>query len=233
MGNPAPFVPAKAKLVVGNFAAADEPRRRAAKALLDRTLALRAEVARGYYNDGQASQYWSILLEAPKTLKFATTELSERAGLGSDFFTSAVRDRRKPRLHNMLSALSSVIDAAQERLGDTSDSSEVNWSQNPLVHDEELLARLEDDLRKLILFVRAGNSLDDDQVLSELRRRQIINLLETTLNVLKSPLIEKSLLRETGTALETVGAQLAVGSASGFVGGLAVEVAKILLGLAG
>jgi hypothetical protein len=47
-----------------------------------------------------------------------------------------------------------------------------------------------------------SNAPPEDQALSELERKQLIAVLETALNVLKSPLAEKELLKKAGDMLE-------------------------------
>jgi hypothetical protein len=54
-----------------------------------------------------------------------------------------------------------------------------------------------------------SNLPPEEQILTELERRQLITLLETALALLKSPMVEKGLLRKVGEALKR-----AVGSAA-------------------
>lgn len=57
-------------------------------------------------------------------------------------------------------------------------------------------------LESIIDQARSSNLPENEQALSDLERHQLISLLETALNVLKSPLIEEGLLKKTGKALK-------------------------------
>jgi hypothetical protein len=53
----------------------------------------------------------------------------------------------------------------------------------------------------ILLQVRHANAPEGEQLLSEIERAQLIAILETALNVLKSPLAEKGLLKKAKTIL--------------------------------
>jgi hypothetical protein len=55
---------------------------------------------------------------ASSTLHIANPELAERAGLGANFFTTIVRDKRNPKFQNFFRALTVLIEVADERLAD-------------------------------------------------------------------------------------------------------------------
>lgn len=61
------------------------------------------------------------------------------------------------------------------------------------------LSRILDDI---LLDLKRSNNSPEDRIFSELDRQQLIALLQTTLNVLKSPMVEKGLLLKTREALQ-------------------------------
>lgn len=79
---------------------------------------LRSRVATGYYDIQEAMQFWNMASRAGPPLHIANSEPAERAGLGLNFFTTVVRDRRRPKISNFLRALTTIIEIADERLFD-------------------------------------------------------------------------------------------------------------------
>jgi hypothetical protein len=57
-------------------------------------------------------------------------------------------------------------------------------------------------LDSIIVQTKGANEPPDQQVLTEIERKQLIAILETALNVLRSPLIEKGLLKKAQTVLK-------------------------------
>jgi hypothetical protein len=78
--------------------------------------ALRSRVSHGSYGDDELGQFWGLCERAGLALWASSSELGDRAGLGSDFFSSVVRDRRRPKLTNFLKALTAIVEIADERL---------------------------------------------------------------------------------------------------------------------
>jgi hypothetical protein len=64
-------------------------------------------------------------------------------------------------------------------------------------------------VQDVITHVSATNLPSDQQVLSDIERAQLIAVLETALNVLKSPLIEKGLLKKAGAMVKRAAAKAA------------------------
>ncbi len=74
-------------------------------------------------------------------------------------------------------------------------------------------------LETIIEQTTRSNAPPEDQALSELERQQLIAVLETALNVLKSPLVEKGLLKKAGDMLEeSAGKAVEKGVQEGLVG---------------
>jgi hypothetical protein len=57
-------------------------------------------------------------------------------------------------------------------------------------------------LDSIIVQTKGANEPPDQQILTEIERKRLIAILETALNVLRSPLVEKGLLRKTQTILK-------------------------------
>ena len=64
-------------------------------------------------------------------------------------------------------------------------------------------------LSSIIDQTRSSNLPESEQVMTDVERQQLIALLETTLNVLKSPLVEEGLLKKTGKSLKKAAASAA------------------------
>jgi hypothetical protein len=64
-------------------------------------------------------------------------------------------------------------------------------------------------LDSIIEQVSRANAPEDEQILTKMERQQLIAVLETALNILKSPMVEKGLLRKAKDVL-TKGAESAV-----------------------
>jgi hypothetical protein len=79
---------------------------------------LRLRVSEGQYGDEELQRFWKIVEDAGAVLQFSNPQLGMRAGLGESFFSSVVRDRRRPKLSNFLKALTAIINAADENLFD-------------------------------------------------------------------------------------------------------------------
>jgi hypothetical protein len=77
---------------------------------------LRARVSHGSYGAEETKRLWSLAGSANTVLHIANSELAERVGLGSNFFTTLVRDKRTPKLQNFLRALTVMLEVADERL---------------------------------------------------------------------------------------------------------------------
>jgi hypothetical protein len=89
-----------------------------AKALRNSASDLRASASKGQYSDIDLTEFWALVQAAGPTLRASNPELGARAGLGRGFFTTVVRDRRRPKLESFLSALTAIIEVANERLHD-------------------------------------------------------------------------------------------------------------------
>lgn len=92
--------------------------REAAKQLRDR-------VSHGSYDDDELRQFWELCALAEPILQMSSAELADRAGFGETFFLTVVRDRRRPKLTNFLRALTTFVEAADQRLRELGRSNSV------------------------------------------------------------------------------------------------------------
>jgi len=89
-----------------------------ASSIRENAISLREKVSTGSYGDEELKKFWSIIERTQSGLMVSNPQLAERAGLGSQFFSSVARERRRPKLSNFLKALTAIIDVATERLSD-------------------------------------------------------------------------------------------------------------------
>ena len=198
--------------------------------------ALRSKVSKGAYDEDDLKVFWELVQTAGIVLRASNPEISERSGLGSEYFSSVARDRRRPKLVNMLKSLTGIVEIANERLADverTNTSVEflVGWISNPLRNDSKLADKLQADLVQLIEQLKASNSLSEIKEIDEHYKKSLIDLLETTISLLKAPLIERSLITDTGEILKKLAEKIGDHASAGFIGGLAGAAAAALLKL--
>jgi hypothetical protein len=86
---------------------------------------LHSDAAKGSYGNEELKRFWKLTERAGMVLSASNSELDDRVGLRSGFFTAVVRDRRSPKLQNYLKVLSSIIEVANERLADVEDGRRV------------------------------------------------------------------------------------------------------------
>lgn len=212
-----------------------------ADTLRKRAKALKNRVSSGGYGQNDLEEFWSIISNTPNTLGVSSSQLSEASdGMTAHFFSSVVRDRRSPKLTNMLKALAAVVSIADERLADIDEErakeaaqSETGWIANPIYLDREAIENAERSLRDIIEFLNRNNSLSNIHDVDEYWRSNLINTLETALALLKAPLIEKSIFRSSAEGLKKLSVKIAGDSSAGFFGGLTGAAATYLLQLLG
>ena len=208
----------------------------AAEAVRENSVALRNRISRGHYDDAELQEFWRLARDAPLILGASTTELSESAGLGSRFFSTVASEFRSPKFPNMMRAVTAIIELANERLADvdaTTKTTQLGWVSNPLMGKSDQLRELEEELIRLIAQLKLSNSLSEVPEVDAYLRTSLISLLETTILMLRAPLVEKSLIERTGIALRELSIKVASDSSAGLFGGLAGVAAVKLLSLLG
>ena len=93
------------------------------------------------------------------------------------------------------------------------------------------IAAISSLLETIIEQTSRANAPPEDQILSELERQQLIAILETALNVLKSPLAEKGLLKRAGKLLRDSGIKAAEKGVQEGLGQLMIAASKRILEL--
>lgn len=96
---------------------------------------IKAIVSRGYYGPNEAKRFWAIAKNASFILDIANPELAQRAGLGSGFFTTVVRDKRNPKLQNFLAALGVIVELSNDRLRDVDAATDFGKGLRSLISD--------------------------------------------------------------------------------------------------
>jgi hypothetical protein len=71
------------------------------------------------------------------------------------------------------------------------------------------IAAISSLLDTILVQIKNSNAPPDNQILTELERKQLISILETALNLLRSPMVETGFLKKTSEALKK-GAQSAI-----------------------
>lgn len=74
----------------------------------------------------------------------------------------------------------------------------IEWVRNDRDKNAELIADLTGLLNEAVTRARSTNLPDDKAAFTEFQRKALIDLLETALQMLKGPLVEKGLLRRLG-----------------------------------
>jgi hypothetical protein len=83
-------------------------------------------------------------------------------------------------------------------------------------------------LDSIILQIKHTNLPPDQQALSEIERQQLITVLETALNLLRSPMVEKGMLRKAGDMLRKNAGQAAEKELQEGLGGLMSVGGKLI-----
>jgi hypothetical protein len=74
----------------------------------------------------------------------------------------------------------------------------IEWRDVPRTSEvKKQIAQVSQILDEIVSRVRRSNNAPDDRYITEIERKQLIAILETTLAVLKAPIIEKGLLLKT------------------------------------
>ncbi|MEH2508426.1 hypothetical protein V1290_007237 [Bradyrhizobium sp. AZCC 1578] len=90
-------------------------------------------------------------------------------------------------------------------------------------------------LDSIVVQVKGANAPTAEQLLTDVERQQLIAILETTLNVLKSPLVETGMLKTAQKTLKEASGKAAKGSLQKGLGKLmdagADRIAELLIKL--
>lgn len=158
------------------------------------------------------------------TLRISNSEIAERAGFGLNFFTTVVRDQRRPKLSNFLRSLDVFIGIANERLFDV-DRAE----HGPDGGIQRSTTRIEQDYEGLLLLSITLGSMAREEIaqlanerpnspeaLREAeKRRELLEIfadgfdrIAQALTALKDNPKEPLLSAEAGRVVDAVGAQI-------------------------
>jgi hypothetical protein len=123
---------------------------------------LRSRISQGSYGNEEARRLWRLAKSANLVLHIANSELAERAALGSNFFTTLVRDERRPKLPNFLRALTVMIEVADERLHDIDDTPIASSGSPSLAAAKN--SRIERDHAELLLLALSLSQMARDEI---------------------------------------------------------------------
>ena len=191
----------RARTAVEMISTLDEP-----SVALKKLRAIRAEIANGIYDPVQVvgiSNAFEIFLtyvnSKPKR-RVTRTALYESIGASKSVVSKVVAKRHMPRMENFFPIVDGLIESFEDELGLSSISLDA-FQGLPAhyvvvsIRQEKSLATLVELLAELVDRVRSSNS-SVGGLLGEFEKRQLIVVLETALNQLKSPAIEVNSLRK-------------------------------------
>ncbi|WP_143278606.1 hypothetical protein [Bradyrhizobium sp. Y36] len=192
-----------------------------AKKLRAEVIKLRAKVSEGSYGDAELRRFWRLAETAGLILFVSNTELSERAGVGANFFSTVARDKRRPKLHNFLRALTVLLEVANERLADVDGDQIIEKSGS-----EKISERIRQDRFSLLQLARslaqvaldeiekldAERPNDPERISAHERQRELFHIfadgftrIARALAVLEIDRAEPAKLRKATKIVEAVG----------------------------
>lgn len=123
-----------------------------------------------------------------------------------DQLTDADRDAYRAKFHEDLNSTSDSSDGTH--LGEREYGLAINAEKWVLVANssemQKRIAAVSFMLQEIIAIIEGTNSPPEQWVITELERNQLVAVLETALAVLKSPMVEKGLLKRTRDSLADV-----------------------------
>jgi hypothetical protein len=98
----------------------------------------------------------------------------------------------------------------------------IEWQSVPRTSEvKRQIAQVSQILDEIVARIQRSNNAPEDQYLSEIERQQLIAILQTTLVVLKAPIIEKGLLLKARAALQDAAVKAGEKGVEGFANALA------------
>lgn len=151
----------------------------------------------------------SKLLSYAKSLEGSISELDTSQ-------SKATNKRELARSPNSVSFEALRVDAVQ-------------WVQVPRSNSvQELISTASTLMESIVVLSNSSNLPDAERVLTKIERAQLVAILETTLAILKAPMIEKGLLKKAGKGLGEVVEQVARKKSEAALGELATQAVKAL-----
>jgi hypothetical protein len=98
----------------------------------------------------------------------------------------------------------------------------IEWRSVPRTSEvKQQIAQVSQILDEIVARIQGSNNAPEDQYLTEIERRQLIAVLQTTLIVLKAPIVEKGLLLKVRDALQSAAVKAEEKGVDGMVNALA------------
>jgi hypothetical protein len=196
------------------------------KAFRESARALRNVASQGTYGDVETEEFWRLCNTASISLYVSNHELAQRAGLGDAYFSSMSRDLRRPKLTNLLKALTAFVEVADERLFDVEQTTAMRGTAST---SAAMLARLEQDHAELAVLAFSLSKLAEAEI--EKLDRELPNDLEVISRANKQRdllIIMADGFKKISTALENLGVNpsqpLLLGKAADIVSSVATQV---------
>jgi hypothetical protein len=188
---------------------------------------LQARVSRGSYGDAELQEFWLLAENAGLVLHASNPQLGARAGLGDQFFSSVVRDKRRPKLTNFLKALAAIVDTADELLFDIEKHGGTFTGAS--TEQAEISRRVKQDRSELLLMATALGQMarkeidkleyerpnDPEIIESYNRQRELLLIFATGFEKIATTLVdleknerEPALLGKAREAVASVGNQV-------------------------
>jgi hypothetical protein len=203
--------------------------KRRAGALIRRLIAVRDHAGGGAYHDADLRS----LSDCLKALAKLDTQSRQRVANVAEVSVQTVRAietrTTQPRYYNFMRVLNAALTVADDLRGaDGEDAPESvlwraergGWSADWVTrNDTDQLTVLREALSSLIDSLRTSNSAGaDDSAINELTRKELITILETALNMLKGPMVERGFLSRTGVWVRDLGKKVLERESVGTIG---------------
>gem|GEM_PF-4763501 len=226
----------RARTAVEMISTLDEP-----AIVLKKLRAIRAEIADGVYDPVQvvgvsnALEVFLAYVNSKPRRRVTRTALYGSIGASKSVVSKVVAKRHIPRMENFFPIVDGLIENFEDELGLGSISLDAFQGLPALyvvvpIRRERSLATLSELLAELVDKVRSSNS-SVGGLLGELEKKQLIIILETALNQLKSPAIEVNSLRKVAKWLREFANKSLKKGVETLAGNLASSVAEELVKL--
>lgn len=193
------------------------------KALRLEATDLKTQVSAGTYGDTELERFYQLAKNAKVTLQVSNPELAQRAGLGDNFFSALIRDRRYPKLENCLRALTTIIEVADERLYEIDDAP----TSSDTVHGvEKIRQRIKQDSAHLLIVALSLSQMalaeierldaerpnDPERIASYEKQRELLQLfangffrIARALSILEANIAKPPAVGKAAYVVESVG----------------------------
>lgn len=158
--------------------------------------------------ESEFEQFRGIVERVPSAVQESVAVLQDLAGVGSRYFSEVQRYGLERKRDHMCRVLDAIIATANERLRDVEGEHVSRWVDNPYTLDTS--RDLQSALTQIVTYLATSNSLSQIPELDDVRRRNLIDLCETIVSLLKGPKVELGLLSRCAKALRQIAPAIAL-----------------------